>query len=129
MNQIDVFKNNKSILSVNLKEGNITEAKSANHVLVPIIPVVQLPPIIPVFRVPTTQSPVQKDQLTFVLKPSAKAIAGKRGTAIASPYSRAVLPEEGDVNIIYEPEAVAIAGPGGIAHAQSELDIFRFQRY
>lgn len=61
---------------------------------------------------------------TIILKPMAKAVAGVDGTAIATPISKAFLREGTDTDIFYEPEAVAIAGPGGIAHAQSYLDIY-----
>lgn len=61
---------------------------------------------------------------TLILKPVARAIAGNDGKAMATPLSRAVLRKGSNVDILFEPEAVAIAGPGGIAHAQSDLEIF-----
>lgn len=58
-----------------------------------------------------------------MLKPVARAIAGQDGRAIATPVSRAVLQEGTNADILFEPEAVAVAGPGGIAHAESDLEI------
>lgn len=65
----------------------------------------------------------EKDTVTLVLKPVARAIAGQDGKAIATPVSRAVLQEGVNADILFEPEAVAVAGPGGIAHAESDLEI------
>ncbi|RZC37932.1 uncharacterized protein BDFB_001422 [Asbolus verrucosus] len=63
------------------------------------------------------------DVTTLILKPVAKAVAGIDGRAISSPLSRAILRQGTNVDILFEPEAVAIAGPGGVAHAQSDLEI------
>lgn len=63
------------------------------------------------------------ETITLVLKPVARAIAGDKGKAIATPLSRAILRYGTNVDILFEPEAVAIAGPGGIAHAESDLEI------
>lgn len=60
---------------------------------------------------------------TLILKPMAKAIAAQDGKAMAVPISRALLRRGMNVDILFEPDAVAIAGPGGVAHAQSELEI------
>lgn len=65
----------------------------------------------------------KKDVTTLILKPQAMAIAGLEGTAIATPVARALVEKGTDVDIYFEPQAVAVAGPGGIAHAQSELEI------
>lgn len=59
----------------------------------------------------------------LVLKPVAKSIAGSSGSAIANPQARAILKRGHRFEILFEPEAVAIAGPGGVAHAQSDLEI------
>ncbi|KAF5273642.1 hypothetical protein FQR65_LT04642 [Abscondita terminalis] len=66
----------------------------------------------------------ETETATMILKPVAKAVAGQEGTAIATPLSTALVRQGTNVDILYEPEAVAIAGPGGIAHAQSDLEIF-----
>lgn len=63
------------------------------------------------------------DVATLILKPVARAVAGDDGRAIATPLSRAILRKGVDADILFEPESVAIAGPGGIAHAQSDLEI------
>lgn len=65
----------------------------------------------------------ERDVATLILQPVARAIAADDGKAVATPLSRAVLRQGTNVDILFEPEAVAIAGPGGIAHAQSELEI------
>lgn len=69
------------------------------------------------------QSQDSSETVTLILKPVARAIAGDNGKAIATPLSRAVLRYGTNVDILFEPEAVAIAGPGGIAHAESDLEI------
>jgi hypothetical protein len=62
-----------------------------------------------------------KKPTTLVLKPVAKVVAGPKGIAIAAPISRAVVRKGQDVNIHFDPDAVAVVGPGGIADAHSEL--------
>jgi hypothetical protein len=62
-----------------------------------------------------------KKPTTLILKPVAKVVAGPKGIAIAAPISRAVVRKGQDVNIHFDPEAVAVVGPGGIADAHSEL--------
>lgn len=59
----------------------------------------------------------------LMLRPLAKAVAGPRGIAVASPMARAVLRRGQPVSLEYEPDAVAIAGPGGRAHSHPELSI------
>nr|XP_014275281.1 uncharacterized protein LOC106680242 isoform X4 [Halyomorpha halys] len=64
------------------------------------------------------------DQHTsLILKPVAKAVAGPRGVAVASPIAKAVLRRGQPVQVEFDPDAVAIAGPGGEAHAQPKLVI------
>jgi hypothetical protein len=62
-----------------------------------------------------------KKPTTLVLKPVAKVVAGPKGIAIAAPITRAVVRKGQDVNIHFDPEAVAVVGPGGVADAHSEL--------
>jgi hypothetical protein len=57
----------------------------------------------------------------LVLKPVAKAVAGAKGVAIASPVARAVLRRGQPVTIDFDPDSVAIAGPGGRAHSHPTL--------
>lgn len=64
-----------------------------------------------------------EDITTLILKPVARSVAGVDGKAISMPLSRAILRQGTNVDILFEPEAVAIAGPGGIAHAESDLEI------
>lgn len=61
---------------------------------------------------------------TLVFQPVAVAKAGLNGKAISTPISRAVLRKGVNADIIFEPETIAIAGPGGIAHAESVLEIY-----
>lgn len=65
----------------------------------------------------------KKDTVTLILKPIARAVAGLEGKAMATPLSRAVVERGTNADILFEPDAFAIVGPGGIAHAQSELEI------
>ncbi|CAH1369222.1 unnamed protein product, partial [Tenebrio molitor] len=44
---------------------------------------------------------------TLILKPVAKAVAGVDGQAVSTPLSRAVLRQGTNVDILFEPEAVA----------------------
>lgn len=55
------------------------------------------------------------------LSPTAHASAGNEGIAIANPISNALLQRGHKTKVSYAPQAVAIAGPYGIAHAQSDL--------
>jgi len=57
----------------------------------------------------------------LVLRPMAKAVAGRGGIAVAAPLSRAVVRGEQPVRVRYEPNIVAVAGPSGMAHALGEL--------
>lgn len=68
------------------------------------------------------------DTTTLILKPVARAIAGQDGKAFSTPVSRALLRRGTNVDVLYEPESVAIAGPGGVAHAQSDLEIYYEER-
>lgn len=57
----------------------------------------------------------------LMLRPVAKAVAGPKGIAVASPIAKAVLRRGQNVELDYDPDAVAIAGPGGRAHAHPEF--------
>lgn len=58
---------------------------------------------------------------TLILEPISFVVAGNGGTAISNPISHAVLRKGVLANIQFRPEAVAIAGVNGKAHAQSDL--------
>lgn len=60
---------------------------------------------------------------SLILRPVAKAVAGPRGVAVASPVAKAILRKGQLVSIDYDPDAVAIAGPGGSAEAHPKLVI------
>lgn len=66
------------------------------------------------------------DESTILLAPSAKAIAGEGGTAIAAPLARAIIPPNTRATVIFHPDSVAIAGPGGRAHAHADLEIYSY---
>lgn len=76
-----------------------------------------------VFKIRSSNSVKEADVTTLILKPQATAVAGVEGKAISNPLSRAILRKNSNADILFEPQAVAIAGPGGIAHAQSDLEI------
>ncbi|CAG9859641.1 unnamed protein product, partial [Phyllotreta striolata] len=73
------------------------------------------------FRGPESEE--NKDVTTLILKPVARSVAGVEGRAMATPVSKAILRKGMSVDILFEPDAIAIAGPGGIAHAESDLEI------
>jgi hypothetical protein len=68
-----------------------------------------------------------KKPTMLVLKPVAKAVAGAKGIAIAAPLSRAVVRKGQEVKINFDPDAVAVVGPGGVADAHSDLEISYFE--
>lgn len=57
------------------------------------------------------------------LRPKAHAETVK-GIAIANPISNVVIARNTTGSIVHSPQATAIAGPGGIAHALSELNLY-----
>lgn len=90
----------------------------------------------PLFHYLKNRNTIQKDKIisfrnednsnditTLILKPVARSVAGVSGKAISTPLSKAILREGTNVDVLFEPEAVAIAGPGGVAHAESNLEI------
>lgn len=60
---------------------------------------------------------------SLILEPSARAVAGNDGTAISAPLSRALIRPGTTTRILFRPDSVAIAGPGGRAHAHADLII------
>lgn len=68
-------------------------------------------------------TPDGKEPARLILKPSAKAIAGAKGVAIAAPVARAIIKKGQKVSLEFDPDAVAIAGPGGRAHAHPTFTI------
>lgn len=60
-------------------------------------------------------------QNLLILEPSARSIVGEQGTAISAPLSRAFVRRNSGTTILFRPDSVAIAGPGGTAHAQADL--------
>lgn len=57
------------------------------------------------------------------VRPVARAVSGAGGVAVALPASR-VVAGAGPVSVLHAPMAAALAGPGGIAHAQSDLHVY-----
>lgn len=65
---------------------------------------------------------------TYVLhiSPKALAVSGDNGVAISNPISRVVIRRGEVASIIHSPRATAVAGAGGVAHAESELDVYEY---
>uniref|UniRef100_A0A034VZQ3 DUF4774 domain-containing protein n=1 Tax=Bactrocera dorsalis TaxID=27457 RepID=A0A034VZQ3_BACDO len=59
----------------------------------------------------------------LILEPHAKAVVGNGGTAVSAPISKAFLKRGIPTNVYFNPESVAIAGVGGKAHAQADLEL------
>ncbi|XP_059061395.1 uncharacterized protein LOC131854314 [Achroia grisella] len=74
------------------------------------------------------KQPLKNQDSTFMLhvKPIAHAISGVKGVAIANPISKVVVAHDKSGSIVHAPIAAAIAGPGGIAHAQSDLESVQY---
>lgn len=59
----------------------------------------------------------------LILEPHAKAVVGNGGIAVSTPISKAFLKRGTPANVYFNPESIAIAGVGGKAHAQADLEI------
>lgn len=59
------------------------------------------------------------------VKPIANALS-VRGIAIANPVSNVIIARNTTASIVHAPLASAIAGPGGIAFAQSDLNLYEY---
>uniref|UniRef100_A0A1A9W7H4 DUF4774 domain-containing protein n=1 Tax=Glossina brevipalpis TaxID=37001 RepID=A0A1A9W7H4_9MUSC len=59
----------------------------------------------------------------LILEPHSKAVVGNGGTAISMPLSKAYLKRGVTTNVYFNPDSVAIAGVGGKAHAQADLEL------
>lgn len=71
---------------------------------------------------------LENTTLWIHLSPMAHAITGTNGIAIANPISEVIVGKNKHVSIAYNPEATAIAGPGGIAHAESDLNLYEYTK-
>lgn len=60
------------------------------------------------------------------VNPKALAVSGLKGVSIANPISKVILRKGEVASIIYKPLATAVVGPGGIAHAESELNVYEY---
>lgn len=71
--------------------------------------------------------PLNMEDTTFMLfiKPIAHAL-NSQGTALANPISQVVIARNQSGTILHAPLATAVAGPGGVAHAQSDLYLYEF---
>lgn len=56
-------------------------------------------------------------------RPEAYSMADELGIAVSNPISRAIVKKGYEFDIVFEPKAVAVAGPGGTAFAESDLII------
>lgn len=64
-----------------------------------------------------------KTKQLLIFRPEAHSTAESMGTAVSNPISRAIVKKGSNFEIIFDPKAVAVAGPGGTAHAESDLII------
>ncbi|GAB0100337.1 hypothetical protein DMENIID0001_163620 [Sergentomyia squamirostris] len=83
-------------------------------------------PLKHILKIPQVTSRVKES--TIHLAPVGKAVAGERGTAISAPLARAIIPPNTRATVIFHPDSVAIAGPGGRAHAHSDLEIYTYHQ-
>ncbi|KAI8120190.1 hypothetical protein CVS40_8500 [Lucilia cuprina] len=77
---------------------------------------------LPYFSQNQQQHETGKKPAALILEPHSKAIVGNGGTAISTPISKAYLKRGVTTNVYFNPESVAIAGVGGKAHAQADLE-------
>lgn len=59
----------------------------------------------------------------LILEPHSKAVVGNGGIAVSAPISKAFLKRGTPTNVYFNPESIAIAGVGGKAHAQADLEL------
>lgn len=59
---------------------------------------------------------------TVILAPSGKAVADNGGRATSETYAMAII--KANTILLYKPDSVAVAGAGGVAHAQADLDLW-----
>lgn len=73
------------------------------------------------------ETPLKLEDTTFMLfiKPIANAL-NTEGAALANPISHVVIARNQSGTIYHSPIASAVAGPGGVAHAQSDLYLYEF---
>lgn len=69
----------------------------------------------------TDERELKPNETSLVFQPKSKAEAGRNGVALSTPISHAILFPGQKANIHFEPESYASAGPGGFAHAHSDL--------
>lgn len=60
------------------------------------------------------------------LQPEALAVSGSGGLAVANPESHVAIRRNDSGIVVHMPKATAVVGPGGIAHAQSDLYLYDF---
>lgn len=63
----------------------------------------------------------EPEYTSLILEPSARSIVGNNGVAVSAPLSRAFLRSGHPTRVLFKPDSVAIAGPGGKAHAHADL--------
>ncbi|XP_053602820.1 uncharacterized protein LOC128670840 [Plodia interpunctella] len=63
-------------------------------------------------------------KFSIFVRPRAFALSGSGGVAIANPVSNVVIAQNDIGSVVHAPSAAAVAGPGGIAHAQSDLYLY-----
>lgn len=68
----------------------------------------------------------QEPTFVFHVKPRAFSMSGKNGIAISNPITDVIVQKGEPVSIINSPQSAAIAGPGGFAYAESELNVYEY---
>lgn len=68
----------------------------------------------------------QDPTFVFHINPSAFSMSGKNGIAISNPITDVYIQKGEPVSIIDTPQSTAIAGPGGFAYAESELNVYEY---
>lgn len=72
------------------------------------------------------EKPTPKRNL-LILKPVARSTTDEKGVSVSNPIGHAIVQKGKEADIVFQPKAEAVAGPGGIAHAQSELLVDYFE--
>ncbi|XP_050309977.1 uncharacterized protein LOC126745964 [Anthonomus grandis grandis] len=124
LNLVNIVKDPKTVINRPIEEQRNfqpTKAPSlAPHRLSPLLTYIKNKNTLEqdkIIRFRTSNVITEDDITTLILKPQSTAVAGVEGKAVSNPLSRAILRRGVNADILFEPQAVAVAGPGGIAHA------------
>ncbi|CAK1552486.1 unnamed protein product [Leptosia nina] len=75
------------------------------------------------------EKPIRESKFVLYVDPQARAVSGNEGSAIANPISYVFIRGGEKGSVVHKPLATAVAGPGGIAHALSELYVYEDNSY